>query len=74
MSTLAGVVRAREAIEDGDVRFAAEILYDLEEDLAGALFCSTAVEQFRCPDCGATFAWPGELADHRDRVHWQAAA
>jgi hypothetical protein len=34
MSTLAQVIRAREAILDGDIGFAERILYDLELDLA----------------------------------------
>lgn len=34
---LARVVAIREALEDGDVRYAAEVAYQLELDLAGSL-------------------------------------
>ena len=75
---LSCIVRAREALEDGDVALCAAILFDLEEDLAAAETCArpcaSSIGDIRCPDCSATFRWPGELAHHRDNVHWQAAA
>jgi hypothetical protein len=69
---LSRVVRAREALEDGDVGFAYATLTDLEEDLAGEL--SMPADKFPCPDYGLRFPWPGALADHRDNAHWRAAA
>jgi hypothetical protein len=73
MNILGRIVRAREALEDGDIAFAAEILADLEIDLAGG-FRSTVPCSNSCPDCGRAFRWPGQLADHRDLAHWQEAA
>jgi hypothetical protein len=74
---LARIVRAREALEDGDVGFAAAILFDLEEDLAseGSRLDSFPTSgNFCCPDCGSRFRWPGEL-DHRQRcAHFVEAA
>jgi hypothetical protein len=67
-NTLARVVRARDALEDGDLYLAATILADLEHDLASDF--SSTTEKFRCPECGSTFRWPGELDDHRRFVHF----
>jgi hypothetical protein len=72
LEVLSRVVRCREAIEDGDTGFAYDVLTDLEHDLAGDF--ANALAKFPCPDCGLHFRWPGQLADHRDNVHWQAAA
>jgi hypothetical protein len=78
VNTLARIVRVREALEDGDVGFAYAIVCDLEEDLAAGE--SPDVLEVPppilhgCPECGLRFRWPGQLADHRDNVHWQAAA
>lgn len=76
MNTLARVVRIREALEDGDTAFAYDLLTDLEHDLASALVRSAPSDKppVLCPDCGLAFGFPGQLADHRDNVHWQAAA
>lgn len=78
--TLARVVYARETLEAGDVGLVAAILHDLETDLAGGRVrnaCTPSHEWWRvrlaCPDCSASFRWPGELVDHRDNVHWRAA-
>jgi hypothetical protein len=71
---LSRVVRIREALVDGDVAFAYDVLSDLEHDLAGEEEFRTPVQNFACSDCGLRFRWPGQLADHRDFVHWQVAA
>ena len=46
----------------------------LEEDLASPGINFHARNLIRCDDCGLEFRWPGELADHRDSVHWREAA
>jgi rubredoxin len=75
VTALARIVRAREALEDGDIGFAYELLTDLEHDLAGeSPDFEVAPQSLLCPDCGLRFTWPGQLADHRDFVHWRAAA
>jgi hypothetical protein len=74
MNTLARIVRAREALEDGDIGFAYDLLTDLEHDLAGGSDTHTRPNSFPCPECGLHFTRPGQLADHRDRVHWREAA
>jgi hypothetical protein len=66
---LSRVVRCREALEDGHVRFAAEILYDLEEDLAGGVARVYASNSLNCPLCPATFTWPGQLDHHQLFAH-----
>jgi hypothetical protein len=75
VNTLARVVYAREAFEDGDVGLGYAVLVDLELDLASdAENCSTTVEKFRCDDCGARFTWPGELDHHQQFAHFAEAA
>jgi hypothetical protein len=57
VSLAARVIAAREAIVDGDVGLAAEILAELERELEPA-------RSLDCPDCGLTFHWPGERERH----------
>lgn len=62
----ARVVRAAEAISDGDGHLAVAILAGLEADLA-----PTPIRRHACARCGAAFRWPGERLDHEDRVHFE---
>lgn len=55
------IVVALEALEAGDAAFAVEVLLAALED-------GTTARWMRCADCGLTFAWPGEVEEHR-RVH-----
>jgi hypothetical protein len=57
----AAVVRALEALHDGEGKMAVRLL----EDLVGP----TPEPRHVCSDCGNSFCWPGQLADHRFRVH-----
>jgi uncharacterized C2H2 Zn-finger protein len=60
------VERAREAIADGDLELAAHVLDDLIADVARRLRGERDVV---CPECKTRFRWPGELDEHRERVH-----
>lgn len=59
------LIRAGEALDDGDLVYAREIIAAALED-GGA--------GFRCPDCGLRFRWPGERDEHERWVHWVEAA
>ena len=76
MSARSTVIRALEAIEDGThyvdgslapdaVAEVAHLLEVLEDELS-----ELPAEHLTCDTCGLRFQWPGQLADHRDRVHW----
>jgi hypothetical protein len=67
VNTLARIVRAREALEDGDGDFAAQILADLEYELGGL---RNPLRSFPCPQCGLGFPWPGDLDTHMRFVHF----
>ncbi len=54
----AGILRAREALADGDIFLADAILSALEENGPSERPC-------RCEICGVGFWWPGELEAHR---------
>jgi uncharacterized membrane-anchored protein len=58
MSIAARVIRAREAIVDGESGVALAILVELERELA------EPERSLRCPDCSLTFRWPGERDRH----------
>ena len=65
---LARVVRAREALADGDLALVGQTLADLEEDLQSR-------RRATCPDCGLFCGWPGVLEEHVRTVHpevWEA--
>ena len=70
-------VLAREAIELGEPVMAAAILRDVEEQIGQAQTDEIARRVRRrrrrqralCELCGTGFDWPGELAEHRLRVH-----
>lgn len=65
---LARVVRAREALEDGDVSLARTSLAALEADLCPS--------RAACPECGLDCRWPGLLDEHLRTVHpavWEAS-
>jgi hypothetical protein len=53
------VVRAADALEDGDVEFTRELLA-----LAVETIERKQPTQFRCGLCGRGFRWPGELDHH----------
>lgn len=55
------VVRALEALHDGDDEMAVGLL----EDLVGP----TPDPRHVCPECGNSFCWPGQLVAHRFRAH-----
>jgi hypothetical protein len=74
VTVLARIVRAREALEDGDVGLVATILLDLEEDLAGGAVSPIGNRRLACPRCSATFDWPGQLDHHQRFVHFAEAA
>jgi hypothetical protein len=74
VTVLARIVRAREALEDGDVVFAAAILFDLEEDLAGDVAHVYTSKSLASPRCPTSFRWPGELDHHLRFVHFAEAA
>jgi hypothetical protein len=62
------VVAALEALEAGDQALAREILL-------GALEDGPSERRFTCPDCSASFEWPGLLEQHRQLAHdYEAAA
>lgn len=64
---LTRIVRAREALEDGDLGLARTSLAALEADLRP----SRAV----CPECRLDCRWPGLLDEHVRTVHpavWEA--
>jgi hypothetical protein len=73
VTVLARIVRAREALEDGDTGFAYAIVCDLEHDLGGNEF-SPRGENLACPNCPASFRWPGELDHHQRFAHFAEAA
>jgi hypothetical protein len=54
----AAVVRAVEALEDGEPDYGLKILRDLLDEHERLL---------RCPCCGQRFQWPGELDGHLAR-------
>jgi len=76
VTKLARIVRAREALEDGDVAFAAAILADLEDDLApaGSPDFDVPRQSLGCPECSLRFTWPGELDHHQQFAHFAEAA
>lgn len=59
----AGIVRALEAIEDGDLIEARAILHALDEPLPRLV---------RCPFCEMRFQWPGLLDRHLAISHREA--
>ena len=63
MNRLASVIRIREAIEDGDLEYAAGLARDLEHDLAPRR------RRHRCPVCALPFEWPGLVQRHVAIVH-----
>lgn len=65
----AAIVRALEAIEDGDVGFAAELLQNALEDPT-----FPSVERSRCCGCGFTAEWPGLMWQHVCRAEVRRAA
>ncbi len=76
------IVLAREAVELGEPAMAATILRDLEERIGHAQGVEVARQMRRrrrrkrvlCDSCGAGFDWPGELDEHRRRVHGREVA
>jgi hypothetical protein len=58
MSIAARVIRAREAIVDGEHDLAVAILLELEREIG------EPERSPRCPDCSLTFRWPGERDRH----------
>ena len=63
----ATVLRALEALADGDPVLAEEILEGLAHELETELITSRGT---RCGICGLRFDWPGQLAEHLRFVHW----
>jgi hypothetical protein len=59
------IVRALEALEDGDEVFAAAVLRSAASDFKGP-----EERCFRCPHCGLTFEFHGLLDDHVRLVHY----
>lgn len=57
------VVRALEALEDGDPSFAEEILLSAVDD------GFAHIERACCCSCGMAFEWPGLLVEHRRVMH-----
>jgi hypothetical protein len=79
LNTLARIVRAREALEVGDVGLAAAILFDLEEDVASDRALADSASRHErfvhaCPHCATSFRWPGELDHHLRFAHFAEAA
>jgi hypothetical protein len=72
VTALARIIRAREALEDGDVAYAAAILSDLEDDLAAEE--PEQLFRFACSRCSVRFRWPGELDHHQRFTHFAEAA
>ena len=64
MTPRAAVVRALEALEDGEAREAEAILR--------SALRRPARRRHRCPVCGVGFPWPGQLNDHVYHVHPEA--
>jgi hypothetical protein len=64
------LVRAAEALEDGDVRYAAAILRDALESCGGE---PIETRRLLCPRCGLDCRWPGLLDHHLRFVHWDDA-
>ena len=60
------IVAALEALEAGDTK-------ECETILLGALEDGSPARAIACPECGLAFDWPGQVADHRRRVHEVAA-
>lgn len=66
--TLASAVSAAlEALEAGDQRHAVEILLSAQEE-------GRRLVQLVCPECDLDCRFPGQLEEHRARVHGVAAA
>jgi hypothetical protein len=58
----ARIVSVREALEDGAVGHALDLVRDLERELP------TSSPSGSCPECGFRM-WPGQLAKHLSVVH-----
>ena len=58
-NTLSRIIRAREALDDGDTELATQMLTELEADL-------TRRRRWTCPVCGCRlrFDFPGQLETH----------
>lgn len=68
MNVVARIALALEAIADGDTQFATSLLEDLERELRD----QRPNRRYRCPNCGNTYRWPGELDHHlRFATCWQ---
>jgi hypothetical protein len=63
------IVRALEALEDGDQAGACEILLSALEDVE-----PVGAGRYRCRACPAEFRWPGERDHHEQFGHLEAAA
>jgi hypothetical protein len=61
----ARVVRLNDALEDGDLDLARDIVRDLEEELVLRLPRRRA----RCPVCGIDCSWPGLVVKHMAVIH-----
>lgn len=61
----AALLRAGEALDDGDLVYAREIVRAALEDGERTLCCQ---------ECRIPFRFPGELAEHERWVHWREAA
>jgi hypothetical protein len=57
---VARIVRALQALHDGELFVATKILEDLERELREPDFR----RPHRCPNCGVAFRWVGELDHH----------
>jgi hypothetical protein len=64
---LASTTRALEALDDGDVVLAEQILGSLARELETAIVGASGIW---CGNCHLRFNWPGQLADHMRFVHW----
>jgi hypothetical protein len=67
---LGQVAQARSAIRDGDLELGELVL----DDVTGSLRRLLERRRPTCDECGAAFRWPGELAEHRRRVHEAAGS
>jgi hypothetical protein len=68
---IARLTRALELLHDGDPAAAIRVIEDLKYELGQPDFG----RPHRCPSCGNTFRWPGELTEHVRNVHgWGTAA
>ena len=75
------IVLAREASELGEHAMVTAVLRDLEETIGQAQAREIARAKRRvrrprqiCEECGTGFAWPGQLDEHRTRVHGEGTA